>query len=243
VIRGGSKRKIVCRVIIMGGGLITAAIIALYAPWLYLFDLREIEVQGNYRVSTEQIKQAAGFSLGENLLRTPIERATAALRDLPWIKDVAIRRIYPHALEIVVGERAPIAVMRSSADEAGLLLLAEGGVIVQSAQEIDPSILLVSGARLTGEAPGARLVDDRVVVALAYLQRKNLIDGPFQRIDFSTPDLVIMYGKGGVKIILGRYDGIGERIDRLAALLNAINIEDYRSIDLRFWGEAILAPR
>ncbi len=239
----GSKMNTVSRAAIIGGGLITAAIFALYAPGLYLFDLREIVVRGNQRISSGEIERVAGFLLGENLLRAPIECAAGALRDLPWVKDVAIRRIFPHALEIVVHERAPIAVTPGAAGEEDLLILAEGGVIAQSVRQIDPPLLLVRGAALTGKSPGARLVDDRVISTLDHLRQKRLITGPFHSIDFSNPNMVVMYGKGGVKIMLGRYDGIERRIDRLAALLNAIDIEDYRSIDLRFGGEAILAPR
>jgi hypothetical protein len=52
-----------------------------------------------------------------------------------------------------------------------------------------------------------------------------------------------LYGEGGVTVTLGPLDGIERRIDELVALIDAIDIADYRTIDLRFGGEAILVPR
>jgi cell division protein FtsQ len=239
---GEPKRGAVYWAVIIGGVLIAAAIIALYTPWLYLFDLREIVVLGNHHLSAEEIRRVAGFSRGENLLRTPIHRATDALLGLPWVKGVSIKRLYPHTIEIVVRERTPIAVIPGSL-AASSLVLAEGGVVVQTVKDADSLPFTVFGAALTGEAPGAQLVDRRMSRVLDYLHQKGLSAGIFQRIDFSDPAAVVLYGEGGVTVTLGPLDGIERRIDELVALIDAIDIADYRTIDLRFGGEAILVPR
>lgn len=237
------KRRAIYRVAVIGGILIAAAIITLYTPWLRLFDLREIVVRGNCHISTEEIKHLAGFRIGDSLLRTPVSRALKALMGLPWVKAVSIQRIFPHRLEIVIRERAPVAVVSDPAGGDSLLVIGEGGVIVKQTTDEAPSTLLATGVNLTGGSPGAQLVDEKVTVALECIYRKGLSEGPFHLIDFSDPSSVTLHGEGELKVALGPVDGIGPRIDALAALLLTIDLPEYRSIDLRFGGEAILVPR
>ena len=239
---GEPKRDVFRWVVIIGGVLIAAAAIALYAPCLYLFDLRDIEVNGNHYISTEEIEYVAGFSIGENLLTAPIDRARTALSSLPWLKDISIKRLYPHTLVITVRERAPIAVT-AVPHERRLLVIGEGGIIVQRTTEMDPQALAVFGADLTGADPGSCFVDNRVTSTLEYIYKKDFEDGILRRIDFSDPTRVTLQGKGDVTIMLGALDGIEKRIDAAAALLDTIDLAKYRSIDLRFGGEAILVPR
>jgi cell division protein FtsQ len=228
---GEPKRDVFRWVVIIGGVLIAAAAIALYAPCLYLLDLRDIEVNGNHYISTEEIEYVAGFSIGENLLTAPIDRARTALSSLPWLKDISIKRLYPHTLVITVRERAPIAVT-AVPHERRLLVIGEGGIIVQRTTEVDPQALAVFGADLTGADLGSCFVDNRVTATLEYIYKK----------DFEGTR-VTLQGEGDVTIMLGTLDGIEKRIDAAAALLDTIDLAKYRSIDLRFGGEAILVPR
>jgi cell division protein FtsQ len=239
---GEPKRDVFCWVVIIGGVLIAAAAIALYAPCLYLFDLRDIEVDGNHYISTEEIEYVAGFSIGENLLTAPIDRARTVLSSLPWVKDISIKRLYPHSLVITVQERVPIAVT-AVPHERRLLVIGEGGVIVQQTTEINPQVLAVFGADLTGADLGSYFVDNRVTSTLEYIYKKDFEDGILRRIDFSDPTRVTLQSEGDVTIMLGALDGIEVRIDAAAALLDTIDLAKYRSIDLRFGGEAILVPR
>ncbi len=239
---GEPKRDVFRWVVIIGGVLIAAAAIALYAPCLYLFDLRDIEVNGNHHISTEEIEHVSGFSIGENLLTTPIDRARTALSSLPWLKDISIKRRYPHTLVITVQERAPIAVT-AVPHERHLLVIGEGGMIVQRTTEMDPQALAVFGADLTGADLGSCFVDDRVTSTLEYIYKKDFEGGILRRIDFSDSTRVTLQGEGDVTIMLGALDGIEKRIDAAAALLDTIDLAKYRSIDLRFGGEAILVPR
>jgi hypothetical protein len=127
--------------------------------------------------------------------------------------------------------------------ENSLLVVGEGGVIVQRVSEGTSPILSIRGAHLTGAAPGARLTDPRVIVALERFHQRGLNAGAFHLADFSDPSAVMLYTQDGLEVVLGPVDEIETRIDALAALLETLNLADYRSIDLRFGGEATLVPR
>ncbi len=227
----------------IGGVLIAAAVVVLYTPWLGFFDLREIVVGGNHRLSREEIVAASGFRVGSNLLRMPVCHALKVISRLPWVNQVSIRRVYPHTAEISVRERAPIAAMSDPEGENSLLVVGEGGVIVQRVSEVTAPILSIRGAHLTGVAPGVRLTDPGVIVALERLYQRGLNAGAFHLADFSDPSAVMLYTQDGLEVVLGPVDGIEARIDALAVLLETLNLADYRSIDLRFGGEATLVPR
>lgn len=227
----------------IGGVLIAAAIIVLYTPWLGLFNLREIVVEGNHHLSKEEIIYVSGLRVGSSLLRTPVRHALDEVSNLPWVKGVFIRRVYPHTAEIIVRERAPIALLSDPEGENSQLVVGEGGVIVQRASEVASPILSIRGGHLTGADPGARLTDPGVTAALELLHQRGLNTGSFHLADFSDPSAVMLYTEDGLEVALGPVDGIVARVDELAALLSTLNLADYRSIDLRFGGEAILVPR
>ncbi len=227
----------------MGGGLIAAASIALYTPWLSLFDLREIVVSGNCYVSAQEIGRTSGFIQGENLLTAPVGRAARRLGALPWVESVSIHRILPHTLGIVIQERTPVAVIKGSGAPPTFWLLATGGIIVQAVSGTSLELPTVNGVALSGEQPGARVADPRVAQTLSVLASKQLDGKGLRQIDFSDPTDVTLHGGGDLVIQLGPLDGISSRIDELAALLDTIDLSKYRSIDMRIGGEATLVPR
>jgi len=210
---------------------------------LGFFDLREIVVKGNHYLSSEEIVAASGFRVGSSLLRAPVRYASEEISKRPWVKEVSIRRVYPHTAEISIRERAPIAVISDPESENSLLVVGEGGVIVRRVSEVASPILLIRGGHLTGADPGSRLTDPGVIVALERFHQRGLNAGAFHLADFSDPSAVMLYTQDGLEVALGPVDGIEARIDALAALLATLNPTDYRSIDLRFGGEATLVPR
>ncbi len=240
---GKPRRRAVGWAVIIGGVLIAAAIIALYTPWLRLFDLQEIVVRGNYYTSTQEIKERAGFVVGSNVFRAPIDRARARLVELPWVKSVSIHRVFPHTIEIKVLERAPIVTLVDPSNPSRILLIGEDGVIIGDADSNYKPLLSITGAPISGDNPGERIVDTGITQTLAYLYETGLTTSLFQRIDFSNPDMITMNTKDGVEVVLGAVDGISSRIDELNALLKTLDLAAYQRIDLSFGGEAILVPR
>lgn len=240
---GEPKRRAVRWVLIMGGVLIAAASIALYTPWLSLFDLREIVVSGNQHVSAHEIGRISGFVQGENLLTAAVGRAAQRLETLPWVASVSIHRMLPHTLGVKIQERTPTAVLVGPGTPPTYWLLGTGGVVVQTVSGTSPQLPTVSGATLTGTQPGARVADPRIPQTLSTLASKQLDGKVLQRIDFSDPTDVTLHGEGDLVVQLGPLDGISSRIDQLAVLLDTIDLSKYRSIDMRIGGEATLVPR
>ena len=236
---GKTRRRAVSRIVVVGGVLISAAAITLYAPWLGFFGLRQISVSGNQHVSAEAIGRATELHHGRPLLAISLSRVSAQVASLPWIKHVSVSRSFPHELRIRVEERSPIAWIRLS-DDGSCLTVGEGGVIVAAECGSRTSIVELQGATLSGNVPGERLVDERIADLIDALRTTNLSDMNVQRIDVSDPSSIVLDTASGLRVLLGAIDLHARRVDALAALSRTIELGEYRLIDLRLEGEARL---
>jgi len=228
----GESRSAVRWAAVIGGILIAAAIIALYTPWVRIFDLREIVVRGNYYTSVAAVKDGSG-----------IQDARTLLLQLPWIMDVSFHRILPHTLEIIVRERNPIALVVDPSNESRLMVLGEDGVIVGYAKDSNLNFMCIGGVAIASTPSGKRIVNTDVVQMVAYLRKRGLGRDLFPRIDFSNLSAIIMYTVDEGEVMLGPISDIEDRIDELTVLLDTIDLASYQTIDLRFGGEARLVPR
>jgi hypothetical protein len=239
----GESRSAVRWAAVIGGILIAAAIIALYTPWVRIFDLRKIVVRGNYYTSAVAVKDGSGIQDRVNLLRAPLKQARTLLLQLPWIMDVSFHRILPHTLEIIVRERNPIALVVDPSNESRLMVLGEDGVIVGYAKDSSLNFMCISGVAIASTPSGKKAVNSDVVQTVVYLRKRGLGRDLFPRIDFSNLSAIIMYTVDGGEVMLGPISDIEDRIDELTALLETIDLASYQTIDLRFGGEARLVPR
>jgi cell division protein FtsQ len=238
---GKSRLQAVFRVAVVGGVLITAAVVALYTPWLPIFDLREIAVSGYRRTTADEIARSTQLYSGQPLLTIPLRTVAARVSLLPWVKDVAVERVFPHGIRIRVEERAPVA--KVALREGNCLTLGEEGIVVEVGCEFGESLAEITGAVLSGETPGAQLIDSRIAGLVDALHRAKLPGLRIQTIDVSDPGSVVVTAEPGLRILLGRMNETMSRVDRLAALCRVIDVGDYEVIDLRFEGEGTLVPR
>jgi len=239
---GKSRHQAVFWGVIVGGVLITVAVISLYVPGLRLLDLREIVVSGNHYISAAEVADATGLKAGRSLLAISLRNVSDLVGALPWVKAVRVRRVYPHRLSISVQERAPVAEVTLPSDQ--VLTVGEGGVIVEATDRFGLSLPQLIGATLSGENPGAQILDRRVISLIDTLASDTRLHGvKIRKIDVSDPASVVLYADGGPTILLGGLDGFAARLDELVALLRTIELGSYKSIDLRFKGEATLVRR
>lgn len=96
----------------LGLGIIGVAGLLLFFVFLYrwilfhpVWQLREIEVTGNSRVSYQQVLEQAQVRLGQSSLDIHIAGVQKSLEQLDWIQDVVVRRMLPDKLQIEMKEK------------------------------------------------------------------------------------------------------------------------------------------
>ena len=65
-----------------------------------LFNLKEIDIEGNSRVDAKTIIDASGFTLGENIFKFSLPKAGEAIASIPYINTIELQRKLPGKIEI-----------------------------------------------------------------------------------------------------------------------------------------------
>ena len=238
---GKSRLKTAFWLLGLGGVLITVAIIALYTPWLPIFDLREVAVSGNRETTAVDVARAANLRGGVGLLSVSLKATAKRVSALPWIEDVRVRRSFPHGVHIEVIERSPVA--RVMLTGTACALLGAGGVVVAIDCKGRDSAPLLKGVSLSKAEPGGRVTKQGAADLMDALQRATLAGAVVREVDISKGELVELVTTAETRVRLGALDEAAEKVRYLEALCRAVKAEQYELIDLRFGGEATLVPR
>ena len=106
-----------------------AAVLAL----TLFFKVESVEVTGNSRYSAQEIQDACGVSLGDNLyLLSKPDMVQRLHQQLPYIDEVRVTRRLPNTLCIQVTEFSTVYAVEQ---EGTVWLLTSGGKIVETAAE------------------------------------------------------------------------------------------------------------
>ena len=70
-----------------------------------LFNILEIKVVGNQKITSEKIINMSGIVVNENAFKIDIKQAIANILQEPYIEKVEIKRVLPSTIEIQVKER------------------------------------------------------------------------------------------------------------------------------------------
>ena len=124
-----------------------AAVLAL----TLFFKVESVEVTGNSRYSAQEIQDACGVSLGDNLyLLSKPDMVQRLHQRLPYIDEVRITRSLPNTLRVQVTEFTTVYAVEQ---EGTVWLLTSGGKIVETAAERG-DVPLIDGCELLAPSLG-----------------------------------------------------------------------------------------
>ena len=110
--------------------LVAVAVVALTTVVVLrspVLDVDLVRVGGAELTTPDAVREAAGIGIGSPLLLADLDRAEAAIEDLPWVADATVRRSLPSEVVVEIEERDPAAVV--TAGDARLLVDHEGRVL------------------------------------------------------------------------------------------------------------------
>ena len=124
--------------------LVVACAAAVLALTLF-FKVETVEVTGNSRYSAQEIQDACGVQLGDNLyLLSKPDMVQRLHQRLPYIDEVRITRSLPNTLRVQVTEFTTVYAVEQ---EGTVWLLTSGGKIVETAAERG-DVPLIDGCEL-----------------------------------------------------------------------------------------------
>lgn len=92
-------------------GLLLLTFVGLLLVYLPYFNLRDVEVVGNNRLSRAEVIEASAVESGMNLLTVDLGAIAARLRRHPWVRSASVYRRFPGQIILEIEERTPRAIL------------------------------------------------------------------------------------------------------------------------------------
>jgi cell division protein FtsQ len=96
------------------------------------FSVRDIAIEGHKETSEIDVLQALGLAGDMSVMAMSVAEARQAILDLPWVSDVAVRKVYPHGIAVTIEERDAFAIWQNGND---LFLIEKDGDVIAPMNE------------------------------------------------------------------------------------------------------------
>ncbi len=96
-------------------------------------DTSVIQIQGAQHASRRAIEGAFADDMGQSIYLLPLDARRATLRNVDWVRDATVMRLWPNRVVVRVAERKPVAFVTLPGSRYGLI--DEDGVILPPATD------------------------------------------------------------------------------------------------------------
>lgn len=137
--------------------ILVVAVIFVILAFNVFFNIQNFQVEGSSNYTADEIFQASGINVGDNMLRENIEKCSENITSsLIYIESAEVKKIYPSTIKITVEASVPFANVQTS---QGYYLISKGGKILEKLTNPKSGIMTITGseADITTE-PGQRFV-------------------------------------------------------------------------------------
>jgi len=209
-------------------------------------QIRTIQVRGNVRISSGDVEAMADGLRGSSILTADLESYRKRLKESPWVEDVAIRRVLPSTVEVLVSERRPMGLCRFR--DTLYLVDADGTPIDEFGPKYAEFDLPIIDGLMRSPASGQPAIDEtraelaaRVMDAL--VPRKDIADKISQIDVHDAHDAVVMLQDDPALLHLGDEKFL-ERLQSYVDLAPTLRdqVRNIDSVDLRFGGRVYVRP-
>ncbi len=154
--RKNRKRRIYIRLVII---ILVLSLFIFWSLRTKLLQIKAIQVDGNSKLSTEEIIEVSGISHGDNIIKTRIGNAEESIVNLPYIESVEIKRKFPGTIEIQVQERVPYMQFEYNYSYA---VIDSQGVLLEYSIRLNSKIPLVKGFDWEQLKPGEEILNNGI---------------------------------------------------------------------------------
>jgi cell division septal protein FtsQ len=238
-------RRLLC-VLLLVFGVYQTVSFAFTTP---LLRVGRIVVRGNVRLSSGQVQALVDDLRGTSILRADLDAFRRRLVESPWVADVALRRVLPSTIEVLVSERRPVGLCRLGEE---LYLVDETGTVIDQfgPQYAEFDLPIIDGlvnhpntrrSALGSLDPGRAELAARVIAALG---RDAAIARRLAQVDVTDAHDAVVLLEGDPALLHVGEDRFLERVqaylDLAPALRERVSEIDY--VDLRFEQRVYVRP-
>lgn len=96
------------------------------------FSVASIEIRGLSEADSTEISDRIDVTQSSSLLLVDVDRARARIAEIPWIADVAVKKLYPNRIIVNLSERRPFALWQ---DEGKIRVVDKTGAVMSDVLE------------------------------------------------------------------------------------------------------------
>ena len=218
-----SARVTLAAGILAGMAILAACFGALY--WMLLpqhFPLTRIDLKGNFERTSKAQLEAALPRISGNFFAADLAEVRASVERLPWVRHVAVRRVWPGRLEISIEEHVALA-RWGTGDEMSALVNTHGE---RFAAKTDQALPLFIGPAGTQAEVARRYARFSAIVAPLGTR--------IERVALSARHAWQLRLANGLHLALGRDADLAEnRLRRFVEVYPTVNNKN-EYVDLRY---------
>lgn len=205
--------------------------------------VRTIMVEGTNRMAQGEALALLEGLRGVSMVAIDLESWRQKLLAAPWVADVAMRRVFPNTVSVVITERQPLGIGRIG---NGLYLIDRTGVVIE---EFGPRYADFDLPIIDGLSGGKGATEDaRAVLAgriLADLQRRPDLSRLVSQIDVSNASDAVVILKDDTALIHTGDDHFAERVQAYLDYVPRLreDVPQIDSVDVRFPDRVFVKPQ
>lgn len=218
--------------------VIVAIVLFMLSP---IFNLKEIIVKGNAKISKEKIISLSQIKNETNLFKITKRQVKSNVKEEPYIKKVSVRRILPSKIEITVEERVLEYLFEFANSYA---YIGSEAYILEISEENVEDKLKIKGYATSEEMlkPGNRLCKEDIdslndVIKIMEAAKNHALDEYINKIDISDNENYILYLESEKKTVhLGDTSNLDTKMPYIKVIMEREkNIEGdiFVNVDLR----------
>lgn len=199
---------------------ITLILCAMFSP---LFNIKTIEVQGNEKMTENEIISLSQIQINENTFQLNKGKIKKRIKENAYINQVTIKRKLPSGIIITVEERKPAYLLEYG---GGYLYLDKQGYFLEIAQEkLELPILQEASTDTTEFVVGNRLNEKDleklpILARIMELAQINSIDSLITRIDIGEKeDIKLIFETKQKTAYLGDSSNLNTKILTIKSIL------------------------
>lgn len=192
---------------------------------LKTFEIKEIFVKNNVKVTKDDIINLSGINIGDNIFYVSFYKAKKNILSNPYIKTVKLKRKLPNSIEISVTERLEAVYFQ----KGSYYILDDTGIFLRKSSEV-PNLLKIQGIEniVSYDKNSISFKDKRykdAIEKITILNSSNSSKYLFKAVDIGSLINIKLY-INNMEIRLGNDDDLLNKINV------AINIMDKDGISI-----------
>lgn len=239
--RAMKRRRIIFYTVLI---IIVLSVLLFFTP---IFNIKKIDITGNVRIETPQIKQAIGSVEEDNLFLLNTKKIAANIETLPYVNSVKIeKKIFPVGLNVEIVECEPIGYISYGEK---FVILDKNLKVLEISDSAFENLFVITGVSVTSAEEGAVIASDdqeklNEIIQCVITVSEQEIAQSIGSMDFTDMSNITFNYENRLDVICGSSLDFPKKISMFKKALSSPKLTDNSrgTIDLSVSGKAIYTP-